>query len=424
LVHRRANLAHADQGTTERHRTDSMRKSVGEARRAAGRLFLAYSLASLLPLLALAGALVQDLRREAVAHGLEQGRAQSTVVEEMAIAPALSGADLREGLSMSEREMLQDATDLAVFRGSLVRLRLRDFDGSVVYSDDGTTVDGAAVDSRAFREAARGVLDVTIQPDPVDGTGKVIRSLQPVVATASGRAVGVLELYLPYDEIQAQAERHLRDTYERLAWGLGLLWLVLAVISWSSSRSLRRQALLREHQALHDSLTGLPNRAAFLAAVDRLLAGDRRATVVLLDLDGFKAVNDTHGHAAGDALLTEVAARLRTALQPGEVAARLGGDEFALLLRSAPDATALQVRLDGLVTALSAPLELDGTTIGVGASVGTAHAPAQGQSVDRLMRTADEAMYQCKRTRRGTPAEPVVPAQRTVRSATDQEVSA
>ena len=402
-----------------------MRKSVGEARRAAGRLFLAYTLASLLPLLALAGALVQDLRREAVDRGLDQGRAQSAVVEEMAIAPALSGADLREGLSVAEREMLQDATDLAVFRGSLVRLRLRDFDGSVVYSDDGTTVDGAAVGGRAFRAAAGGRLDVTIRPDPVDGTGKVIRSLQPVVATASGRAVGVLELYLPYDEIEAQSERQLHDTYVRLAWGLGLLWLVLAVISWSSSRSLRRQALLREHQALHDSLTGLPNRAAFLAAVDRLLAADARATVVLLDLDGFKAVNDTHGHAAGDALLTEVGVRLRGELRTGEVAARLGGDEFALLLHRTSDRAALRDRLDGLVDALSEPVELDGTPVAVGASLGTAQAPEQGRSVDRLMRAADEAMYQCKRARRGTPAVPVVPRQRADQSESEhEEVSA
>jgi diguanylate cyclase (GGDEF)-like protein len=264
-----------------------------------------------------------------------------------------------------------------------------------------------------------------VQPNSVEGHGKVIRALQPVMATASGRAVGVLELYLPYDEIEAQSERQLHETYVRLAWGLGLLWLVLACISWSSSRSLRRQALLREHQALHDSLTGLPNRAAFLTAVDRLLAGDALATVVLLDLDGFKAVNDTHGHAAGDALLTEVAVRLRAELHAGEVAARLGGDEFALLLHSATDPAALQRRLDGIVDALCVPVELDGTCVGVGASVGTAQAPAQGRSVDRLMRTADEAMYQCKRTRRGLQhgvhGQPVLPAQRPGPSASDHE---
>ena len=378
-----------------------MRKSVGEARRAAGRLFLAYTLASLLPLLALAGALVQDLQREAVDRGLDQGRAQSAVVEEMAIAPALSGADLREGLSMAEREMLQDATDLAVFRGSLVRLRLRDFDGSVVFSDDGTTVDGAAVSSRAFRAAVGGRLDVTIQPDPVDGTGKVIRSLQPVVATASGRAVGVLELSLPYDEIEAQSARQLHDTYVRLAWGLGLLWLVLAVISWSSSRSLRRQALLREHQALHDSLTGLPNRAAFLAAVDRLLASDARATVVLLDLDGFKAVNDTHGHAAGDAVLVGVSSTLRDRLRAEDWIGRLGGEEFLAILPD-DDADGAAVVAENLREAVEAMgVRHEGEMLRVTASVGWSSLEGD-EGPEELLRRADGALYAAKRAGRNT----------------------
>jgi len=163
------------------------------------------------------------------------------------------------------------------------------------------------------------------------------------------------------------------------------------------------------YESLHDALTGLPNRAAFLAAVDRLLGDGARATVVLLDLDGFKAVNDTHGHAAGDALLTEVAVRLRAALRPGEVAARLGGDEFALLLTGDVDRAALSARLDGFVRALRTPFSLDGTSVSVGASVGTAETPAQGTSLDRLMRTADETMYQCKRTRRWISPEAVVP---------------
>ena len=373
-----------------------MRSSIGGARRAAWRLFLAYSLASLLPLLALAATLLQDSRAEAVERGLEQGRAQSVVVEEMAVAPALAGGDLRQGLSMRERESLQRATDLAVFNGSVARMRLRDFDGAVVFSDDGTTVDGEPAKSPAFQSATRGALHVVVLPDPVDGHGKVIRSLQPVMATASGRAVGVLELYLPYDEIEQTAAKHLHSTYVRLAWGLGLLWLVLGLISWSSSRSLRRQALLREHQALHDSLTGLPNRAAFLHAVERATARDDRASVVLLDLDGFKAVNDTLGHAAGDALLQHVAHELADWVHDDEVAARLGGDEFALLL--ADDGRGrLDERLRSLVARLSAPVLLDGTSVRVGASVGGASAPDDGRTVDRLMRVADEAMYQVKR---------------------------
>jgi diguanylate cyclase len=374
-----------------------MSSPVGGARRAAWRLFLAYSLASLLPVLALAAALVQDSRAEVVERGLEQGRTQSVVVEEMAVAPALTGGDLREGLSVPERESLQRATDLAVFSGSVVRIRLRDFDGGVVFSDDGTTVDGAPVGGRAFQAAARGELDVRVLANPVTGRGRVIRSLQPVIATASGRAVGVLELYLPYDDIAREGVEHLHSTYVRMAWGLGLLWLVLGLISWSSSRSLRRQALLREHQALHDSLTGLPNRAAFLHAVGRATARDERATVVLLDLDGFKAVNDTHGHAAGDALLQHVARELAQTVADGEVAARLGGDEFALLLADEPGGRQVTERLSSLVARLREPVLLDGTSVRIGASVGGASAPGDGRTVDRLMRAADEAMYEVKR---------------------------
>ena len=376
-----------------------MGTSVGGARRAAWRLFFAYTTASLLPVLALAFALVQESRQQAVERGLEQGRAQSAVVQEMAVAPALTGNDLRAGLSMLERSKLQRATDLAIYSRSIVRMRLRDVDGAVVFSDDGTTVDGARVRGPHFQAAAvDGRLEVVVQASPVEGHTKVIRSLQPV-STASGRTVGVLELYLPYDEIEADSAEHLHNTYERLAWGLGLLWLVLALISWSSSRSLRRQALLREHQALHDHLTGLPNRAAFLHAVQAAVrsTSSRHRTVVLLDLDGFKAVNDTLGHAAGDLLLQHVARRLTAAVDGGEVAARLGGDEFALLL-AGERGSAVDARLQELVRSLAEPVTLDGQLVRVGASVGSATAPDDGATVDRLMRVADAAMYEVKRS--------------------------
>ena len=103
------------------------------------RLFAAYAAASLVPVVVLGGVLAAGIRQDAVDRALEYGSAQAAVVEEMAIAPALRGQDLAMGLTEAERERLEMATDLAVFRGSILRLRLRDFSGDVVFADDGAS---------------------------------------------------------------------------------------------------------------------------------------------------------------------------------------------------------------------------------------------------------------------------------------------
>jgi len=160
---------------------------------------------------------------------------------------------------------LQSATDLAIFSGSVARLRLRSFSGQVTFSDDGSTVGALASSHPAFRSASAGHTDIAIVRDARSGPAQVIRVLQPVVANASGQATGVLELYLPYDEIAAEVQAQTRHTIWRLAGGLGVLYMVLALISWYTTRKLRRYAAQREHQALHDGLTGLPNREWFRA---------------------------------------------------------------------------------------------------------------------------------------------------------------
>lgn len=157
------------------------------------------------------------------------------------------------------------------------------------------------------------------------------------------------------------------------------------------------------HLAFHDSLTGVANRASFdehLAAALRspaeLWAGP--PTVVYIDLDGFKGVNDDHGHECGDALLVAVARRLAASLREGDVVARLGGDEFCLLLHSAPqDVPNLAQRV---VDALSQPFQLDAATVCVGASVGVATGSADTTGAD-LLRRADAAMYRAKRLGKG-----------------------
>jgi diguanylate cyclase (GGDEF)-like protein len=162
-----------------------------------------------------------------------------------------------------------------------------------------------------------------------------------------------------------------------------------------------REAQLR-HQAFHDSLTGLANRELFTDRVTHGLERCRRdpeaLTVAFLDLDGFKAVNDTLGHAAGDELLVRVAERLRGALRAVDTLARLGGDEFAVLLERCGTTEALQVS-GTMLEALHSPFQLFGKQVTLSASIGIASYEPGSElpSADLLLRQADVAMYDVKR---------------------------
>jgi diguanylate cyclase (GGDEF)-like protein/PAS domain S-box-containing protein len=150
------------------------------------------------------------------------------------------------------------------------------------------------------------------------------------------------------------------------------------------------------HMARHDALTGLPNRLRFAERLTAALgeAGGRLA-VVLFDLDRFKAVNDTLGHPAGDALLRVLAGRVAALAGPDDIVARLGGDEFALVKRGA-DAAAAAALAEDVLTALRAPARVEGREIALGASIGIALAPGDGADATQLMKSADVALYRAK----------------------------
>jgi diguanylate cyclase (GGDEF)-like protein len=166
-----------------------------------------------------------------------------------------------------------------------------------------------------------------------------------------------------------------------------------------------RQAALNESRALHDVLTGLPNRALFQDRVDRALSAARREksrpVVMLLDLDRFKEVNDTLGHHRGDELLRLIGPRIEGVLRSSDTVARLGGDEFAVLLPTAPDAEAGAEVGQKILQALERPFKVDGADLEIGASLGIACFPEHGEDVDTLMQRADMAMYVSKGTRSG-----------------------
>jgi diguanylate cyclase (GGDEF)-like protein/PAS domain S-box-containing protein len=158
------------------------------------------------------------------------------------------------------------------------------------------------------------------------------------------------------------------------------------------------------HQAFHDPLTGLPNRRLFRERVDRALATPALpgvgSVVLFIDLDNFKTVNDSFGHASGDEVIVAAARRIKTCARSGDTAVRLGGDEFALLLEDATveQAVALADRIR--VALHDTPVEFDGDTVVVGASIGIAVA-GPGETTETLLRNADLAMYQAKRRGRG-----------------------
>ena len=159
------------------------------------------------------------------------------------------------------------------------------------------------------------------------------------------------------------------------------------------------------HMARHDALTNLPNRVLFRERMDEALAslrpGGSPVAVLCLDLDNFKQVNDTLGHPVGDALLWEVAGRLKAQLRERDVIARLGGDEFAIIQfdTNLKEASALA---DKIVESIACPFEVDGHQVLVGTSIGIAIAPEDGLDADQLLKNADMALYKAKADGRGT----------------------
>jgi diguanylate cyclase (GGDEF)-like protein/PAS domain S-box-containing protein len=159
------------------------------------------------------------------------------------------------------------------------------------------------------------------------------------------------------------------------------------------------------HQALHDELTGLPNRRKLdlrlARAIARAKANDTSFALLVLDLDGFKLVNDVHGHACGDEVLRTVAARLRHVLRGADLVARVGGDEFAMLIEAVPDRHYVDDVRTRLADLIEGPIMVGDTRVTVGCSVGVSWFPEHGHESRELASHADLLMYVDKRRHRG-----------------------
>lgn len=179
--------------------------------------------------------------------------------------------------------------------------------------------------------------------------------------------------------------------------------ILLSVIRDVSERKVIEKELVE--QAFHDSLTGLPNRSLFRDrlehALDRSQRTNTKVGVIFVDLDGFKLVNDSLGHQAGDELLVAVASRLESCKRAGDTAARLGGDEFTVLLEDVPSGNEATVLAERVIRKLKTPFHIAGQDIFVSGSIGIAMSDGKAYDAEEMLRQADVAMYQAKASHKG-----------------------
>jgi diguanylate cyclase (GGDEF)-like protein len=366
------------------------------------------ALLSLIPIVAMGFILARVLQAQIVTRAIDDASQSAQLLARIGIQPNLSPRNLRQGLNPSVmRELDQQLRARSVTR-DLARIKIWNTTNQVVYSDDHRLIGHDLKPSDELRNALAGRPNAAkvITPSSTDetasevGLGQLVEVYVPLRFKDNGPPAGAFEMYLSYKPIAA-AISHSKMTIVLLVFcGLALLWAILFRIVAGASRRLSRQAEENDHLARYDQLTGLPNRTLFIERVAEALASqendpDETVAVLLLDLDGFKEINDTLGHPNGDIVLCEVAQRLAE-LAPDVLVARLGGDEYGILGPRAQDSSPALVLAARAQSSLEAPITLDGVALNIEASIGIAAAPEHAGDLHELLQHADVALNRAK----------------------------
>lgn len=314
------------------------------------------------------------LQTDIARQGLDLGGVMQLVCQR---AGSLCGAtaavvELAEGGEMVYRAAA------GVAEGAL-GLRLKregSLSGLCVAQDKILQCDDSETDLRVDREACRRV---------------GLRSMLVVPLRHEGETVGVLKVGAPH--VNAFS-----------AYQAQILGLLSELIGAAIYHAVQYESSDLYYRATHDALTRLANRALFYDRLRQQLAQANRSStsvaVVNIDMDGLKAINDKLGHRAGDAAICQVAERIAHELRQDDLAARLGGDEFGVILSGVRDREVVGIKCNSINKAIGAPFEFEGRALRLGASIGYALCPEDGQDMERLIDLADQAMYRVKQARK------------------------
>jgi diguanylate cyclase (GGDEF)-like protein len=366
------------------------------------RLVLRFAITTGIALALAAGAILLVVRHFNTLQAERAATSQARVLASSVLRGPLRKADFEREVTKARRSQLDELFETHVLAEGVLRATLYAEDGTVTYSTDHRLL-GTRTDPRHVREALAGAIrgDVTTVRDG-EKQRKTLRTYSPVAVRNGSGVVALFQDYAPIARAAQATFLPVAGIFEVVLVGL---FVVLVPILRRVTTRVRRQMEEIEYRALYDELTGLPNRSLFRERIEQATLAGRRdqhhATVMLLDVDRFKEINETLGHETGDRLLRELGERLRAQLRENETLARLGGDEFGILLPngSADEATALAARLHA---ALEEPFALRGLPLEIATSIGVASYPEDGEDVDTLLRHADVAMYVAKDAHSGT----------------------
>jgi diguanylate cyclase (GGDEF)-like protein len=360
---------------------------------------LRFAVSSAVALALAAGAILLVVRHFNTVQAERAATSQVRVVASAVLSGTLVASDFERPVDEPRRSSLDDLFATRVLDNGVLLVNLYAADGTVTYSTDHRLIGTRSRQPEHIREALGGTIrgDVTSLAEAGAGAGpKTLRTYAPVPVAGGAGVVAVFQDYGPIADAAASTFLPIAGIFEA---ALLLLFLALVPILRRVTLRIRHQMEEIEHRALHDELTGLPNRTLFGDRVEQaILAAQREQrfpVVMLLDVNRFKEINDTLGHEPGDGLLKDLASRLRGAVRSNETLARLGGDEFGVLLPAASvdEATTLAGRMHDL---LEFPFSVGDFPLEVSASIGIAAYPEHGEHAEALLQHADVAMYVAK----------------------------